>query len=1306
MKKNTGFIKKCKAGMCQESSAQLVREVKLLKLEKYVSELVPAVVEGLGKCRTNADFAAAIDVISALHSRFPVRFTVPLIKQLLKGLAPPVLTALAVMSPEQRERDEQARVARQKPLIRVVADMYLNGLLWGIDFLPGGVDGLDRSTAFMLTYPHSSSSSAASGSGTSSTKQILSKVKDMVQQPGHCVLVGVLQSLLLSDKEHHLSIVLATFFAKSFKADFAIGNGDSTDSPASSVVPFPDQSDSSGGTVVSADCCKQINTIMSDYSDSAISHLKSMHKTLTRMRNNNEEKLFNKGIIHAEVKEKLERHIKSFDRLSDSVRMFCEALGTEVPHFEESTSDESQLGIVFDDPAAAEAAKEAQSQSQWNNEEERVFYEYVLDLQSELPPSMLDVSRKKAVSKKDADAKKSLASGSPAPQSDDVDVQTNGNTSPLPADTPRKAAEDDEIIELEEIKEADINFCDQPETMAMDDIDDSGFDALNSAGILEYQRFVEQRKQNGDSSVTDYEDSENLEILHAEENEAGLENKVDGSPGDQPVVPEANSAESVPGLTDDSDGSTMTVVKQSGPSRDMMQTVAPMSFSAVLQRLSAFTSKEDADIAAVAFCYVNTRANREALVRALVDIRRQQLYIVPYYARFIAVLHRYFPEIGDSVVEELRRESVWLAKQRFKNLMDVHLKNTKYIAELTKFKVAPLYVAYCCAKTMLEQFHVHNIEVLCSLLEGCGRFLLAQPATSSRVSSVLDILIRKRRVLNLDERSSLLIENACYACMPQQRRKVATQKFRTPYELYIRKLVYEDLSRSTADFVCQKLRKLPWSQATGDDPQRIGHALLSCFSKIWKVKYSSIYLVTMVLGALGNTYPWFVVAVVDAAMERIKLGLDQNLFSRNQRRIAEMRYIGEMFVYSIVDFKDISDMLYLMLGHGHSEPHPYPGRSSGIDSSNDYFRIRLVCTLLSTCGKYVCNRSAEHHRELAKYAVYLQLYILAKDQPLPVDISYTVDSLFESVFASVPRYDTWNEAAQAMAAIIQSGDQQASLRSDEHAAFAEDILVVESLDGGPIADAAATSGIASNDYENSSGDGDDGEDDDDDGEDNAAAEMERMRAEEEEMEEARRQMEALEELLEQEEEDLLERELNKLVLDSSELRKSERSSNRLDVGIPMDLMGKSSASQRASATNLSAQGEASSDSYPRLESRDSDDDNENNTDPEDYDAIRFSLLTGKRQRPVVRDVAIPLESQIARNLRQQEEMAMREKAHLKNFVLRYQRREAEEEQLRYEQGQAARRASRTAAANTPRLPFTRKTQMTFFLLSGKQNDRQ
>jgi regulator of nonsense transcripts 2 len=62
MKKNTGFIKKCKAQLSAEYQQQLLKDIKTLTLEKYISEVVVAVVEGLQKCKVAADVWAAVEV--------------------------------------------------------------------------------------------------------------------------------------------------------------------------------------------------------------------------------------------------------------------------------------------------------------------------------------------------------------------------------------------------------------------------------------------------------------------------------------------------------------------------------------------------------------------------------------------------------------------------------------------------------------------------------------------------------------------------------------------------------------------------------------------------------------------------------------------------------------------------------------------------------------------------------------------------------------------------------------------------------------------------------------------------------------------------------------------------------------------------------------------------------------------------------------------------------------------------------------------------------------------------------------------
>jgi hypothetical protein len=68
-------------------------------------------------------------VISALHRRFPTAFTPALVAALNSALAPSNKLTLATMAPEQREKEEAARVTRQRPILRLCAELALVGVI-------------------------------------------------------------------------------------------------------------------------------------------------------------------------------------------------------------------------------------------------------------------------------------------------------------------------------------------------------------------------------------------------------------------------------------------------------------------------------------------------------------------------------------------------------------------------------------------------------------------------------------------------------------------------------------------------------------------------------------------------------------------------------------------------------------------------------------------------------------------------------------------------------------------------------------------------------------------------------------------------------------------------------------------------------------------------------------------------------------------------------------------------------------------------------------------------------------------------
>ena len=57
--------------------------------------------------------------------------------------------------------------------------------------------------------------------------------------------------------------------------------------------------------------------------------------------------------------------------------------------------------------------------------------------------------------------------------------------------------------------------------------------------------------------------------------------------------------------------------------------------------------------------------------------------------------------------------------------------------------------------------------------------------------------------------------------------------------------------------------------------------------------------------------------------------------------------------------------------HPPAEGLPLPGRDSPIDSVDDFFRIRLVCALLDTCGS--CFDRGAQKRKLDLFLVVLQV---------------------------------------------------------------------------------------------------------------------------------------------------------------------------------------------------------------------------------------------------------------------------------------------------------------------------------------------
>lgn len=148
-------------------------------------------------------------------------------------------------------------------------------------------------------------------------------------------------------------------------------------------------------------------------------------------------------------------------------------------------------------------------------------------------------------------------------------------------------------------------------------------------------------------------------------------------------------------------------------------------------------NRDTIDSVAVDFCYINSKATRKRLVKALLNVPRQRVDLLPYYSRLIAILSQYFPDISEAVLSTLQHEFKGLQRKKTQDLLETRVKNIRFVSELTKFKVTPAHTIFYMFKIALDDFTNQNIDIVCNLLETCGRFLLKSPQTAVRMGNMV-----------------------------------------------------------------------------------------------------------------------------------------------------------------------------------------------------------------------------------------------------------------------------------------------------------------------------------------------------------------------------------------------------------------------------------------------------------------------------------------------------------------------------------------------------------------------------------------
>ncbi|KAH1954470.1 hypothetical protein KXV90_009129 [Aspergillus fumigatus] len=1080
LKKNTAFIKRLRTGINASVLQTFLTDIRTLSLHKYLSEIISACYEGLCKLKSPGEIAAGVEVTSALHQRFgPDEFTRQIGWLLGRGLSTPDKSQLRTLSQELREREEKERLSRHRVLLRVVTELWLVGVLRTLDDIErpddlgakgkDGVVSIGGKATDAVSKPRTTPSAA--------------KEQDKEAEP---FPLEVLKDLLGHDREH-ANLPLAVLFAKSFSWDILGANmvdenrkTVDVDGTTTSVAPPETVSGGDDATapeneppLVSEKTQLRFKSILSRYLEDVKAHVVRDQRALAAQSRRNAEAYVKSGEIFEDRQANFDKQSKSLEKLVANTQVLCEVLGVEMPVLaEQEAADSASSGGIGLVKTSEYVRGQGEGPGIWEDEEERRFYENLVDLKGKVPPVLLEDGKKKKSDSDDAAKKRTDGEATP-----DSSVEKPENASQTPTSEEKSAAE-------------------------------------------------------------------------AEDQSTAIASKTVGAQVD-----------------------------------------------ALLARLPELQTKDQVDQLALEFCFLNSKASRNRLIKAVSDVPKGRVDLLPLYSRLVATLGQYLQDIPQGLITYLDEEFRSLQRRKSKEFLgQVRMTNIRYFAELTKFGVVPEHIIFHCFKVSLDDFSRMNIEIIGHLLENCGRYLLRNPETSPRMASFLEKLGRKKAVQHLGQQERMIIENAMYYVDPPPRPAIQ-QKERTPMESYIRKLIYLDMNKRNYTKVLKSIRKLHWEE------QDVVDIMERVFSKPVKVKYGNIHLLAILVSALYRYHQDFVISVVDNILEQITLGLEQNDFKFNQKRVAEVKYLGELYNYKMIDSPVVFDTLYRIVTFGYEGGTPIPGKLNPLDLPDDFFRIRLVCTLLDTCGHCFDRGSAK--KKLDFFLIFFQYYYLTKD-PLPMDVEFLIQDTFAMARPQWKLMTDLQEAtrlfSEAVAQNYKTSDSERPVEPDEDDAESsssddglEDDAIPEAEEEQESSDEAEVSG--------------------------PNAEQDTDSESEDEQIFVTRQEEERDPEVEAE----FDREFEKMMAESMESRRFERKAV-FDIPLPMRRAGR----------------EASAG------------DGVTEAPPERTNTMAFSLMTKKGNKQQTRTIDLPSDSSFAIAMKSQQQADREEQQRIKNLVLNYE----------------------------------------------------
>ena len=265
----------------------------------------------------------------------------------------------------------------------------------------------------------------------------------------------------------------------------------------------------------------------------------------------------------------------------------------------------------------------------------------------------------------------------------------------------------------------------------------------------------------------------------------------------------------------------------------------------------------------------------------------------------------------------------------------------------------------------------------------------------------------------MDSRHAIQVENCYYLVKPPEGQKIQ-QKERPVIHQYIRHLIFEELNKSNVDKMIKLLRRLNW------EDKDVRNYAIKCMTKAYNIRYHLIRSLADLVSGLSSYQEKAVVKVIDAVFEDIRAGLEIHSPKLAQRRIAMAKYLGELYNYRLVESSNVLNTLYSIISFGVTYNHEMP---SEVDPPGSMFRLKLTCVLLDTCGQYFT--SSTSRKGLDYFLTFFQNYYwFKKSDPVfkneenhdlfPILVDHMYKECLKNLRPKLKLFKTFDKAKEAV----------------------------------------------------------------------------------------------------------------------------------------------------------------------------------------------------------------------------------------------------------------------------------------------------